>query len=334
MKVPQKWVTIGRRGFSVDNIEMLIPWNVSGIRINTGHSSFQWTYDIISRLNSLNYPMNQVLLDIGNTKPRLNMNNMDGIEVDHQMKITIYKNPINIENAVWLNNDDFFKIAQPNDIVYFGDGEMECIIDSVDMSKILLEAITPGKISKGMSIGIKEKDFFHFYISETEINRINELVNEYFISLILSFVEYADDVKWAKNIFPKAAKIIPKIETQRAVSNIDTILTECDTIFIGRGDLALSLGIEKIGVAQKELIEKAHHANCEVALGTGILDSLRTNEIPSRAEIIDITNSCFSGVDYIVLTSETGGSKTPYKAISYLDKTLSYIKGVILNVEH
>lgn len=326
MKIPKKWITIGRKGFSVDNIHMLIPWNVSGIRINTGHSSFQWTYDIISRLKSLNYPMNQILLDIGNTKPRLNTNNIDGIEVYHQMKMTIYKNPQNAENSIWLNNDDFFKIAQANDIVYFGDGEMECTIDNVDNSKILLEVITPGKISKGMSIGIKGKDFFHFCISETEINNISELLNEYSISLILSFVESADDVRWAKSSFPKAAKIIPKIETQRAVSNIDTIFFECDTIFIGRGDLGLSLGIEKIGIAQKELIEKAHCVGCEVALGTGTLDSLKTNEIPSRAEIIDITNSCLLGVDYIVLTSETGGSKTPYKAISHLEKTLSYIK--------
>lgn len=326
MKIPKKWITIGRRGFSVDNIHMLVPWNVSGIRINTGHSSFQWTYDIISRLNSINYPMEQILLDIGNTKPRLRMKNIDEMKVCHQMMVTIYKNFQNTENCVWLDNDDFFKVAKVNDIVYFGDGEMECTIDNIDNSKILLEVITSGKISKGMSIGIKEKDFFHFCISETEIDDINKLVNDYSISLILSFVESADDVRWAKKTFPKAAKIIPKIETQRAVSNIDAIFTECDTIFIGRGDLALSLGIEKIGIVQKELIEKAHCANCEVALGTGILDSLKTNEIPSRAEIIDITNSCLLGVDYIVLTSETGGSKTPYKAISHLERTLSYIK--------
>ena len=90
----------------------------------------------------------------------------------------------------------------------------------------------------------------------------------------------------------------------------------------------MSLGIEKIGIAQKELIEKAHCAGCKVALGTGTLDSLKTNAIPSRAEIIDITNSCLLGVDYIVLTSETGGSKTPYKAINHLEKTLSYLKGL------
>ena len=143
MKIPQKWITIGRKGFSVDNIHMLIPWNISGIRINTGHSSFQWTYDIISRLNSLNYPMEQILLDIGNTKPRLNMNNIDGIEICHQMKFSIYKNPQNIENCVWLDNEIFFKVAQMDDIVYFGDGEMECIIDNIDNpSTALIEAVS------------------------------------------------------------------------------------------------------------------------------------------------------------------------------------------------
>ena len=57
--------------------------------------------------------------------------------------------------------------------------------------------------------------------------------------------------EWAKKVFPHAASVIPKIETGTAVSNIESILAQSDTIFVGRGDLGLSLGIEKIGIIQK-----------------------------------------------------------------------------------
>ena len=106
------------------------------------------------------------------------------------------------------------------------------------------------------------------------------------------------------------------------------ILSQSDTIFIGRGDLALSTGIEKIGIVQKKLISIAQKVGCKISLGTGTLDSLKWSEIPLRAEIIDITNSCFEGIDYIALTSETGGSQIPFKSINFLKKILDYIKEV------
>lgn len=81
---------------------------------------------------------------------------------------------------------------------------------------------------------------------------------------------------------------------------------------------------------QQNLINKAHQKGCKISVGTGTLDSLKWSEIPLRAEIIDITNSCLKGVDVIALTSETGGSKTPFKAINYLVKILDYIKTVEL----
>lgn len=109
------------------------------------------------------------------------------------------------------------------------------------------------------------------------------------------------------------------------MNNIENILTHSDTIFIGRGDLGLSMGVEKIGIVQKILISKAQKAGCKISLGTGTLDSLKWSEIPLRAEIIDITNSCLEEVDYIALTSETGGSFTPFKSIDFLKNTLDYI---------
>ena len=52
------------------------------------------------------------------------------------------------------------------------------------------------------------------------------------------------------------------------------------------------MGIEKIGIIQKEIIQKAQKAGCKISIGTGTLDSLKWSQIPLRAEIIDITNSC------------------------------------------
>lgn len=328
MKVPQKWITIGRRGFSTDNMERLLDRDIAGIRINTGHSSFAWIYDMLEKLCALGYPMKKVLLDIANSKTRIKSIDRIELKVNPGDSILIKSGEKPNRDNFSVNNLQFFDVATKNDIVYFGDGELECIIQKSDPSGITLLVETEGTISTNMSVGIKGKEFSRFTVREDEMTDINRLLEKYPVSLILSFVNTAEDVRWAKTNFPSAAEIIPKIETKQAVNHFHEILEESNTVLIGRGDLALAVGIEKIGIIQNYLVDEAHKHYCKVAVGTGTLDSLKNAEIPLRAEIIDITNSCLSGVDYIVLTSETGGSNTPYKAIDYLDRTLSFIRGL------
>ena len=327
MRIPKKWITIGRRGFSKENISQLVNDSTAGIRINTGRSPIDWTKEIIQKLKDLQYPLNQIYLDIANTKPRLSILANDGLELQIGDMIIISKNHCDEADA-YLQNDDFFRVISKGDIVYFGDGEIECIVDKIEGNTVTIQVNTMGIITNGSPIGIKGKDFFHFFISDYEVASIKELLREYPVSLILSFVETKDNIVWAKHTFPDAASIVPKIETSSAVINYSEILSEASTVFIGRGDLALSLGIEKLGIIQDELIFRAQSYGCKVALGTGTLDSLKWSEIPLRAEIIDITNTCKKKVDYIVLTSETGGSETPFKPIGYLDRILCYLEMV------
>ncbi|MCL2650537.1 MAG: pyruvate kinase [Candidatus Azobacteroides sp.] len=328
MKTPKLWVTVDRRGFSSNNdLKKLLEYDVVGIRLNTGRCPYAWIYETIEKLDKLNYPLSQILLDIANTKPRLNLVDKNGIDLIMD-SIFVISDRINEGINAVLQNQRFFDEIKVNDIVYFGDGEIEGVVKEISLNTIILQSLSIGKLGDGVAIGIKGKDFFKFCIDEKEISEVNTLLNRFPVSIILSFVENADNIVWAKKHFPRAASIIPKIETVAAVNNIENIMALSDTIFIGRGDLGLSLGIEKIGIVQKILISKAQKAGCKISLGTGTLDSLKWSEIPLRAEIIDITNSCLEGVDYIALTSETGGSFTPFKSIDFTKKILDYVKEI------
>ena len=211
---------------------------------------------------------------------------------------------------------------------YCGDGEIEAVVEGVHQNTVTLRSLSGGRLGNHVAIGIKGKEFFKFLIDEKEIAEVNSVLHRFPISLILSFIESGDNLVWAKKVFPHAASVIPKIETGTAVSNIESILAQSDTIFVGRGDLGLSLGIEKIGIIQKEIIQKAQKAGCKISIGTGTLDSLKWSQIPLRAEIIDITNSCLEGIDYIALTSETAASQHPFKVLDFIQHILNYIKGI------
>lgn len=327
MKTPRLWVTIDKRGFSKESLKKLLEYDVAGIRVNTGRCPYAWIYEVLEELSRLNYPLSQILLDIGNTKPRLNLVDKNGIELENDSLFSISDRSKDSANAILLH-DRFFEEINLNDIVYFGDGEIEAVVEEINQNTVTLRSLSNGRLGNNVAIGIKGKEFFKFLIDEKEISEVNSLLYRFPTSIILSFIESGDNLIWAKEVFPQAASIIPKIETVMAVSHIESILAQSDTIFVGRGDLGLSLGIEKIGIIQKEIILKAREAGCKISIGTGTLDSLKWSKIPLRAEVIDITNSCLEGVDYIALTSETAASQTPFEVLDFLKQILDYIKSI------
>ena len=209
--------------------------------------------------------------------------------------------------------------------IYFGDGEINARIIDNNNGAIEAVVINNGILTNNMAMGI----VMRFNIPSEEIKFINMLLSKYSFSILLSFVCSKQNIIWAKNTFINANKVVPKIETLEAVDCFEDILGVTDYIFIGRGDLGLSIGVEKIGIVQRNLINQAKKRNVKIALGTGTLESLHTSATPYRAEIVDITNSYLSGVDYIVLTSETAGSERPFDSMDWIVKVLNYLNLVV-----
>ena len=327
MKIPAIWVTIGQRGISHNDLEHLRSYPIDGIRINTGRSSYNWIYQAISILIELGYSPNQIFLDIGNQKTRVTFRNNDKITFHIGDCITVYDEYD--DNAdFWLEHNGFLNKVSLNDVIYFSDGEIQCNVIDIQRKSIKIVFQTDCTMATKVAMGIVGRDFSHFEISNDEIINVNNILAEYPISLILAFVENANNIIWARTVFPLSSNIVPKIETNTAIENITSITRIVNSVFVGRGDLGLSVGIEKVGVLQKYLISSAHNANCNIAIGTGILESLRWNQFPLRAEVADITNLCYDGADIIVLTAETANAKNPFRSIDFLIKELDYMSKI------
>ena len=142
---------------------------------------------------------------------------------------------------------------------------------------------------------------------------IQKIVDKHHVSLILSFVETANNVLWAEQTFNTT--VIPKIETIKAVENLDEIVQCSDKIIIGRGDLALAFGYEQVGIIQDYVLKHAK----EAIIATGSLVSLLYGRVPTQAEIIDVTNTAMKAAG-ILLTDETAKAADSFLAIEWLDK--------------
>lgn len=138
----------------------------------------------------------------------------------------------------------------------------------------------------------------------------------------LSFVQTADDIKHAREIMRRAgrtASIIPKIERPLAVDNIDAILAESDGVMVARGDLGLELPFERVPTVQKQITRRARARGIPIIVATQVLESMREEARPTRAEVSDAANAVDDGVDAIMLAGETAAGLYPIKAVQALD---------------
>lgn len=137
----------------------------------------------------------------------------------------------------------------------------------------------------------------------------------------LSFVQTAADILRAHEVMAaagKSAPIIAKIERPAAVENLAAILDLAQGVMVARGDLGLEMPLEQVPRVQKEITRRARAAGRPVIVATQVLESMRVDPRPTRAEVSDAANAVGEGADAIMLAGETAVGAWPVKTVQTL----------------
>ena len=138
----------------------------------------------------------------------------------------------------------------------------------------------------------------------------------------ISFVSSAEDVKAARALLTKYGKpemqILSKIETAKAIDNIDEIIDETDGIIVARGDLSVEVPFIEVPILQKEIVRKCREKGKICIVATEMLKSMCKNSRPTKAELTDVATAVFDGADAVWLSDETTIGAHPDLASQYL----------------
>ena len=137
----------------------------------------------------------------------------------------------------------------------------------------------------------------------------------------MSFVQTAGDVRAAIDIMRDVGRSVPviaKIERPAGVENLDSILEVAQGVMVARGDLGLEMPLEKVPRVQKHIIRRARAAGVPSILATQVLESMRVEPRPTRAEVSDAANAVDEGADAIMLAGETAVGAYPVRAVETL----------------
>ncbi|GKX53748.1 pyruvate kinase [Budvicia aquatica] len=220
----------------------------------------------------------------------------------------------------------------PGDILLLDDGRVQLKVIEVQGMKVFTEVTVGGPLSNNKGINklggglsaeaLTEKD-------KADILTAAKINVDY---LAISFPRTGEDLNYARRLARDAgcnAKIVAKVERAEAVATdaaIDDIILASDSIMVARGDLGVEIGDPELVAVQKKLILRARQLNRTVITATQMMESMITNPMPTRAEVMDVANAVLDGTDAVMLSAETAAGQYPAE-------TVAAMAGVCLGAE-
>jgi pyruvate kinase len=321
--------TIGPSTDSEEMIKKLIENGVNIFRFNFKHGDIDWHRERLKRVKKVALELNAnvaTLLDLQGPEIRLAMP-FDEIELEENEKIIL-------SEKVFETKEKGFSLSNPQIIEKLENEQKIAVDDGLFIFTFKKENGLAYLISKSKGI-LKNKKTVNILGFDNDFPVIHDkdregikLAKDEGVNFIaLSFVRDSKDIKTLKGELEKLdykASIVAKIETSKALSNIDEIITEADAIMIARGDLGVEIPAEEVPFYQKSIIRKCMEKGVAVITATQMLESMVKKPIPTRAEVSDVANAVYDFTDAVMLSGETAMGSYPLEAINTMNNVIRF----------
>lgn len=206
--------------------------------------------------------------------------------------------------------------------ILLNDGFVRLEVISVEADGVTCKILDDAVLTSRRGVNIPGIDLNIPFVSEDDEEDIKYACEHDGDFLGISFVSSADDVRAARELLKKYGKpgmpILSKIETAKAIENIDAIIEETDGIIVARGDLSVEVPFIEVPILQKQIIKKCREKGKVCIVATEMLKSMCKNSRPTKAELTDVSTAVFDGADAVWLSDETTIGAHPDLASKYL----------------
>lgn len=329
--------TIGPATESQEKLEALLKAGMNVMRLNFSHGDF---VEHQNRVNNLKKAVEKtgipaaVLQDLGGPKIRIGMFKTESIVLKEGAKFTLTTDKVEgDETIVSVNYPNFAKEVKKGHIVFLHDGKKKLEVIDVKGNNVVCKVLVGGDIKGKRGVNLPDSDLTISSLTDKDRADLEFGIKNKVDFIALSFVRRPEDITELREILKakkSKAKIIAKIETPQALSNIDAILALTDGVMVARGDLAIEIPAEKVPAAQKMLIRKCNELAKPVITATQMLESMIKAPVPTRAEVSDVANAILDGTDAVMLSEETTLGDFPVKAVEVMTNVALQVESELL----
>ena len=321
--------SIGPASNKYEVFKKLVANGMNVARVNFSHATMeerQIVEDLVAKINKEENANVGLLYDTKGPEFRSGAMEGDEIELVAGETIRIVKDDV-------LGNKERFSVNHPQalddlkvgDTVLLVNGLIKTEVVSVEADGVTVKMINGGVLGNHKSMAAPGVALDIPFISEVDKEDITYACKHNGDYLALSFVSSRDDVLETRAILKENnredMKIISKIESVTGIENLDEIIEVSDGIMVARGDLGVEVPMEMLPIYQRMIINKCREAGKVCVVATEMLVSMKKSIRPTRAEVSDVANAVFNGIDAVMLSDETTIGHYPAETV----KTMSTI---------
>jgi pyruvate kinase len=326
--------TLGPACSTPEIIEEMMDCGVNVFRINFSHATYEDARERVNIVKTLNERKGYhvaLLADLQGPKLRVGkMREKTKLKPGDEFTFTTEKCIGSAERA-YMTYKNFPKDVNPGEHILVDDGKLLFEVMETDGEKnVKTRVLRGGRLKSKKGVNLPNTDISLPALTNKDIEDVKFAIEMEVDWIALSFVRTAEDLISIRDFIREHSDykipVIAKIEKPEAVANIDKITPHCDGLMVARGDLGVEVDMEKVPLIQKRLVQKAKKASIPVIVATQMMETMITNQVPTRAEVNDVANSIMDGADAVMLSGETSVGAFPVEVIKQMRRIVENVE--------
>lgn len=327
--------TVGPACDTYDKLLELVKAGVNVFRLNFSHGDHAGKLSIINLIRSINEkePYNiSILGDLQGPKLRVGDIENGALEINKGdiLTFTSKTKVVGTKEKIYVSYPNLHSDVKVGDKILIDDGKLEVVVVEITADEEVKVAVTyGGTLLPKKGVNLPDTAISLPAMTEKDIIDLEFILEQKLDWVALSFVRKADDmVDLRRRVAEKnsSIKIMAKIEMPSALVDLRNIIIESDGIMVARGDLGVELPVEKVPMAQRDIIRKCIHRGKPVIVATQMMESMIDRVKPNRSEITDVANAVLEGTDAVMLSAETATGKHPALVVETMRKIIMEVE--------
>ena len=318
--------TIGPASSSREMLDRMVAAGMDVARLNFSHGTHEEHAEVIRTIrdaeSSWGHPVT-IVQDLQGPKVRLGrFVGGQALLLNGETFTLSAKSIMGTDTRATLSHPEFLPVLKPGDQVWMDDGMIQLVVQSAAPEEAVCRVTAGGVVSDHKGISLPRIPVPVASLTEKDREDLRFGIAQGVDYVAVSFVRTASDIQEVKRFIHEQGAdlpIIAKLERAEVVGNLPSILPLVDAVMVARGDLGLEIPLERVPRVQKEILRKARAASVPVIVATQVLESMRTEPRPTRAEASDAAGAVDGGADAIMLSGETATGFYPVRSVEVLD---------------
>lgn len=328
MKKTKIICSIGPASCNVKVMKKMVEAGMNVARINFSHATDEEEENVVSTVKEVRDITGRNIAILYDTKgPEFR----NGIVENGEIEL-IEGNIIRVVKKEVMGNQDRFSVNHPNSLdnlevggmILLENGLMKIEVISIEDDGVTCRIVNGGTLGDHKSLNVPGVHLDIPFISEQDDLDIRYACSHEGDFLALSFVSTKEDVLKVREILKECnredLKIISKIESATGIDNLIDIINVSDGIMVARGDLGVEVPMEQLPIIQKKIVKECRNHGKICIVATEMLETMKKNARPTRAEVSDVANAVLDGTDAVMLSGETTTGKFPVETVTYMAK--------------